>query len=411
MLANFPQCGQKLRGVGLVCWAAGALACLPAHAQEAPRFDYGEIGGVFETPGERDGYLSFGALGDAYDSYAAWKNDFTKRTGFSWLIEDRMINQWGNGTNNFDNELNVIARYEFARQAPSTWSLNVWGQFANTLGDNTGADFQSDLGILSPLNGGNSGPDKSNQILHMLSLEYINPSETLRFQAGKLALRTLVNLNRYAHGDSDSFFSPMLGNNSVVPYTALLGLGVFAQYRADTWYLSGVARAPDTELGWSTDALQSGDREFIVEAALTPTIPGLGYGEYRLTWSKLEANDTLPEVETLSLSFDQDIGERVGAFFRYAKSDDTFRDFQSRIAAGMILKKPFGYTHDRVGLGLWQGDPTDPDLGHETGVEMFYRAQVSPALQVTPDIQYLSNPANSSSASELVFGLRFRLEL
>lgn len=392
-------------------WIAGMLAGTPAFAQDAPRFDYGDVGGVFEQPGARDGYLSFGALGDAYESYAAWKNDFTKRTGFSWLIEDRMINQWGDGTSNYDNELNIIARYEFARQAPSTWSLNVWGQFANTLGDKTGSEFQSDLGILSPLNGGNSGPDTSNRILHMLALEYINPDETLRFQTGKLALRTLVNLNRYAHGDSDAFFSPMLGNNPVAPYTALLGLGVFGQYRADTWYVSGVARAPDTELGLSSTALQNGDREFVLEAALTPTIAGLGYGEYRLTWSKLEASDTLPEVETLSLSIDQDIGARVGAFVRHAQSDNTFRDFQSRTAAGVILKKPFGYRHDRFGLGVWQGDPTNPDLRRETGVELFYRAQVSPALQITPDIQFLSNPANSSASSEVIFGLRFRLEL
>jgi Carbohydrate-selective porin, OprB family len=394
-------------GAALVAANGGAV-----HADEqSPRFDYGEVSGVFDDPGERDGYLSFGALGKVYENYAAWKKDIIAQTGFSWLIEDRLINQWGDGTSIYDNELNLIARYEFARQSPTTWSLNVWGQFANTLGGNTGSAFQTDLGVLSPLNGGNSGPDKSNQILQMLAVEYISPDETLRFQAGKLALRTLVNLNRYAHGDSDSFFSPMLGNNPVVPYTALLGLGVFGQYHADNWYVSGLVRAPDTELGLSSSAWRSGEREYVLEAALTPTISGLGYGEYRLTWSRLEAGATLPKVDTFSVSIDQDVGERVGAFFRYAQSDDTFRDFQSRVAAGVILKKPYGLTHDRVGFGLWHGNPTNTTLRSETGLELFYRAQVSPALQITPDIQVVFDPANSTSSTKTVFGLRLRLEL
>ena len=347
----------------------------------------------------------------AYEDYAAWKGDVIERTGLSWLIEDRLINQWGRNSSIHDNELNVIGRWEFARQLPSTWSLNAWGQFANTIGGTTGSEFQTDLGILSPLNGGNSGPDKSNQILQMLSLEYISPDETLRFQAGKLALRTLVNLNRFAHGDSESFFSPMLGNNPVVPYTALLGLGAFGQYRSDEWYISGIIRAPDTELGLSTEALRDGSREYLVEAAVTPTLPSLGYGEYRLTWSYLEPTTILPEVQTISFSADQDIGDRIGGFFRFSYADSTFRDFESRVAGGFQLKRPFGFTYDRLGVGIWHGEPANQSLGRETGVELFYKAQVSPALQVTPDIQLVLDPTNSNHSVEAIFGLRLRMGL
>lgn len=404
---GFHQRFVRLIGGVMMTVFAGA-----GHADDAPpRFDYGEISGVFEPPGTRDGYLSFGPVGRAYDTYSAWKSQVSKDNGVSWFIEDRMILQSGRNSDIADNELNLIGRYEFARSAPSSWSINVWGQFANTLGKTAQSAFQEDLGVLSPLNGGNSGPDKTNQILQMLALEYINPNETLRFQAGKLAVRTQMNLNRYAHGDSDSFFSPMLGNNPVVPYTALLGLGVFGQYRADNWYLSGVVRAPDTELGLSTEAWEAGSREYIVEAALTPTIPGLGYGEYRLTWSRLEGNGDLPEVETLSFSADQDLGDRLGGFIRYAYADNTFRDFEERVAAGLIVKRPFGFNHDRVGFGAWHGDPADPTLRNEKGVELFYRAQISPFLQVTPDIQVVVDPANSSRSSEVILGLRLRLEL
>ena len=383
-----------------------------AHAEDAhPRFDYGEISGVFTSPSTRDGYLSFGRLGRAYDDYSVWKSEVSEKNGVSWLIEDRMILQSGRNADIADNELNLIGRYEFARASPASWSINVWGQFANTLGNTTLSKFQTELGVLSPLNGGNSGPDKSNQILQMLAFEYINPTETLRFQVGKLAVRTLLNLNRYAHGDSDSFFTPMLGNNPVVPYTALLGLGVFGQYRADNWYLSGLVRAPDGNLGLSTSAWQNGSREYIVEAALTPTIPGLGYGEYRLTLSRLIENGSLPRVDTFSLSADQDFGDRLGGFFRYAHADDTFRDFRKRIAAGLVVKRPLGFEYDRAGFGAWHGTPTDPSRRNETGVEIYYRAQVSPFLQITPDIQIVFDPANSTRSSEVILGLRLRVEL
>ena len=394
-------------------WAGATLvfSANPGVTEEQPPFEYGEISGVFEPYGERDGYWSFGGLDEAYQSYSDWKDRLSEKHGLSFLIEDRLIMQWADGSDVYDNELNVIARQELFRSGPGDLSFNIWGQFANSIGGTTAGEFQSELGILSPLNGGNSGPDTSNQILQMFAFEYINPDETWRIQAGKLALRTLINLNRYANGDSEMFFSPMLGNNPVVPYTALLGLGVYGQYRTDAWSIAGLVRAPDTDLGLSTDAWQDGNRGYAVEFALTPTIPNLGDGVYRLTWSLDEENDALPRMETWSLSADQDIGDRIGAFFRYAWADQTFRDFDRRLAVGFQVKKPFGFTYDRIGVGGWWGNPTDDTLNDERGLEFFYKAQVSPFLEITPDLQVVFDPALSDANTDVIIGLRLRLVL
>lgn len=395
------------RSVSLV----GLMAMAQAVAAEEPVFEYGEISGVFEQAGERDGYVDFGGLGASYDRYAAWKDNLRENHGFSFLIEDRMINQWGHGASIYDNEINLIARQEVLRNAPGSLSFNIWGQFANSLGGTTASQFQTQLGVLSPLNGGNSGPGTSNQILQMFALEYIAPNDRWRVQVGKLALRTLVNLNRYANGDSEMFFSPMLGNNPVVPYTATLGLGAFGQWKQDGWYLSGLVRAPDVELGLSTQSWNAGNRAYVIEAGLTPTIPGLGDGVYRLTWSLDEANAVTPRMETWSLSTDQDIGNHIGAFFRYAQADTTFRDFRKRAALGFQVKKPLGFTHDRLGVGAWWGDPTDTSLNEEVGIEFFYKAQISPFMELTPDIQVVLNPANTTESTRVVFGLRLRIAL
>ncbi|MGB0660854.1 MAG: carbohydrate porin [Mangrovicoccus sp.] len=382
-------------------------AALPSWAEQV--FSYGEADALFDTAQERDGHLSFGALGRLSERYFDAKDRVHQQNGSYWFFEDRLINQWGDGSRINDNELNLIARQEFARAHAGGWSLNLWGQFANSLGGKTGGEFQSDLGILSPLNGGNSGPDKSNEILQMAALEYVAPEGAWRAQAGKLSLRMLVNLNRYANGDSEMFFSPMLGNNPVVPYTALLGLGAYGQYQTEAWSLAGLVRAPDTELGLTLDGWEAGNRGYVVEAALTPDLPGLGEGIYRLTWSLDEANDALPRMETWSLSTDQDFGPRLGGFFRYAWAETTFRDFDQRLAAGFQVKKPLGLTHDRLGLGYWWGHPSDATLDPEQGLEIFYKAQISRFLEITPDIQLVKDPAFSTRDSDVVLGLRLRL--
>ena len=408
---NLYHCKKTSRyGLGrLVAFCVFGLLS-PAFAED-PAFEYGEIDGLFEPAGDREGYLSFGVIDSFFSSYSDWKTGLSEKTGFGYLIENRLIMQWGDGTDVYDNELNLIARQGFLRDTGGDLSVNIWGQFANSLGTTTGGDFQSDLGILSPLNGGNSGPNRANQILQMLAIEYVGADERWRMQAGKLALRTLVNLNRYAHGDSEMFFSPMLGNNPVVPYTALLGLGVFGQYQTEKWSLSGLVRAPDTELGLSTDAWSDGNRGYLVEAAWTPTFDRLGDGIYRLTWSLDEAQSALPRMETWSLSFDQDFGDRIGGFFRYAEADTTFRDFERRAAVGFQVKKPLNFKYDRLGVGAWWGKPTDSSLNEEAGLEIFYRAQVTPYLQITPNVQYVDDPALSDASKEVIFGLRLRLAL
>ncbi len=334
---------------------------------QPPGFDYGEIAPLFEDEAVKEGHISFGPLDPVFENYVRWKKQLAEAMGLTYLVENRVINSFGDGARINDNELNLIARWE-AVSSPrlGTHALSVWGQFAQSVGHVTGTEFQADLGILSPLCGCNGGPGNTNEILQML------------------------------------------GNNTVAPYTALLGLGVFGQWKSKTWYLSGLVRATDTETGLSADALNRGDLAFVAEFAVTPTIPDLGYGEYRITYSFDEAADMRPAVSTIGFSFDQDIGDRVGAFFKFNVANETFRAFDQQLAAGFQLKKPFGYEHDRFGFGVWWGNPANDGQAPETGTELFYKAQIRPFLEVTPNVQLVFNPVNSTKSVEAVAGLRLR---
>ncbi|MFA9614956.1 MAG: carbohydrate porin, partial [Deltaproteobacteria bacterium] len=55
-------------------------------------------------------------------------------------------------------------------------------------------------------------------------------------------------------------------------------------------------------------------------------------------------------------------------------------------------------------------DTFGPDLDDQYTTELFCRLQVMRSLQITPDIQYIINPAlNTEANHSWVFGLRARL--
>jgi len=66
---------------------------------------------------------------------------------------------------------------------------------------------------------------------------------------------------------------------------------------------------------------------------------------------------------------------------------------------------------DRLGLGVFSGDPSDAARGAESGGEMFYRLQLTQAVNVMPDLQYWSrSDRGDAGARTCVGGLRLNFE-
>jgi porin len=85
---------------------------------------------------------------------------------------------------------------------------------------------------------------------------------------------------------------------------------------------------------------------------------------------------------------------------------------QKSISTGLAYH--WGDNNSLLGLGLNWGQPNEdtfgPDLDDQYTVELFSRLQVTEYLQITPDIQYVIDPALNQEADESwVFGLRARL--
>ena len=94
----------------------------------------------------------------------------------------------------------------------------------------------------------------------------------------------------------------------------------------------------------------------------------------------------------------------------YAKDGGSILSLSASVGAAWS-KVPGG---NQLGLGLNWGEVNETTYGEglpdQTTVELYYRIQMWEELAITPDIQYIRNPAlNPDASSTWVFGLRARL--
>ena len=381
---------------------------------------YGEAAVLrdYSQPQLRSGHDALRPLTDALVGYFDFKERLSRDHGFDYTIEYSPQFQWDlDGGHTSNSETNFIAQWSLVdSSSPKRGSLLAWYQISRTLSDLTTSEFMDQAGIISPVNGGDTAPTNYRDLLQMLAWEQWFFDDQLRAGIGKLTTRTFLNLNRYAISDREDFFTPMVVNNPVVPFTARNGLGLFGQYHMDSAYLTGMLREADgTTTGIDFSTLESGNWEYALELGLTPeNLAGLGQGYYRITGyytdDFVQGAARSPSGWALSLSFDQDIGENYGALFRYAYASEPFRDFKQRAAAGLQIKNPLRYQYDRLGVAAWWGDPTDPGVGDEYGMEIFWKLQLAPYLELTPDLQVIFNPQGDQDRdSVFIAGLRLRL--
>lgn len=116
----------------------------------------------------------------------------------------------------------------------------------------------------------------------------------------------------------------------------------------------------------------------------------------------------------VNFSFAHAFDDKWMPFVRAGYADDGGTLLQKTLSAG--LGYHFGRDVSLLGLGFHWGQPNEdtfgPDLDDQYTVELFTRLQVMRNFQLTPDIQYIRNPARNPDANHSwVVGLRARLVL
>ena len=99
-------------------------------------------------------------------------------------------------------------------------------------------------------------------------------------------------------------------------------------------------------------------------------------------------------------------------FFRAGYAEDGGALYECSVSTG--IGRYWSDTKNLLGFGLNWSRPSEislgPDLDGQWTAELFYRWQLTPSFVVTPDIQYIANPALNPDEDVLwIFGIRGRL--
>ncbi len=114
----------------------------------------------------------------------------------------------------------------------------------------------------------------------------------------------------------------------------------------------------------------------------------------------------------VSFSYSHSFDEKWMPFLRGGYANDGGTLLQKSLSTGLAYH--WGRNNSLVGLGFNWGEPNEdtfgPGLDDQTSIELFSRLQVMQNFQLTPDIQYIRNPAlNTKADHSWVFGLRARV--
>lgn len=246
--------------------------------------------------------------------------------------------------------------------------------------------------------------------------------------------------NRFANDEYTQFLNAALINNPTIPFPDY-GLGAILHWNPiEQWYFSigaADAQADKRETGFNTTFYGEDYFVYMAETGITPQFDssnGPLLGAYRVgVWydpqpRPLDADsfnnpDKQYRDDTgLYLSFDQTLtkenndprdNQGLGVFFRYGYGHSRSNDMTNFFSFGCQYQGLLeGRDEDVLGLGYAHGTFSDRAStthteDYESVVEMYYSAQVTGWMALSPSVQYVANPGGTAGVSDaLIFGVR-----
>jgi porin len=151
-----------------------------------------------------------------------------------------------------------------------------------------------------------------------------------------------------------------------------------------------------------------------LEFGWTPSKDQIYLDNFHVTlWHADEREATLtPEGWGANISFTRYLGKKWLPFFRAGYADDGGSLLERSLSTGFGYQRTPG--KNLLGFGFNWGEPSEssfgPGLSDQLTAELFYRWNISREIALTPDLQYIKDPAlNPEQSSIWVLGLRARL--
>jgi len=265
----------------------------------------------------------------------------------------------------------------------------------------------SDLGdAIGSLWGTTNAFTTQDYALTQLYWEQGSVEDRLVYRLGKMDPESIYDRSRYVSANEaflNRAFSTTLA--MAVPTTGLGGAVAISPI-TNTYIVGGVhdANGAKTTFG----EIEKGELFAAIELGVAPGHGKPGAGLYHVTlWhsdAREEAN--IPSGRGIALTLQQELGPggNIVPFFRYSYGDGGATPVRQAIAAGLGLEKPFGQNNDLIGIGFSWGQPTDSTLQDQYVLEAFYRVQVTPHTNLSPDIQLILHPSENPAEETITVG-------
>lgn len=291
-----------------------------------------------------------------------------------------------------------------------TTQFGVLMRSGHNLNAGPGENLSINTGSLYGINSLQGPADQESFTLNVLFFRQGFFEDKLVFTIGKLHPNAYIDLSSVANDESTEFLAGPFDGNSTIVAQGTYTPGLVLHYQPNDFIgftYMGIDSLGTPQTGLST--LDQGDFTHYGQVRLTPHFKGLGKGNYRFV--VLHSDQPVGSGAGVAFGFDQELVYGIVPFFRIGYTDPDVSIFEFNVSGGISILSPFGRSGDRFGFGVAHGITSRSALQDETLVEIFYRVQVTDTLQVSPDVQFLMNPARNPGEDFIaILGLRCRFE-
>jgi porin len=357
-----------------------------------------------------------------FPNYYQWKRELSGKHGFDFWILNTPILQFGstNGKSYLDNELDLFINWRLFETDQTVGRIFFWGLYVQTFTDNPSGAFAASQGLFTFPNGGATDPDQYVVAPSAFWWEQEFKNTGFTYRMGQLYAASNWGTNSYLGDDRATFMNTALSTNQGAAWSSgNRGLGAMATLDQGPFYLSaGFQDAKGNQKTVDVNSFSDGRYAYLGEIGFAPTWANGRTGKYKITVGHVDQTGSATSRDQRSgwgviASAEQDINDRFAAFGIVRKSwNRIVGNTDLAAGAGVIAKAPFGWVDDQIGVAGFYAKPFDSngeELREEYGIEAFWRMQLTPRVDFTPDIQLYLQPGRTNQDRPVaVFGLRLR---
>ncbi|TMV08078.1 carbohydrate porin [Ruegeria sediminis] len=336
--------------------------------------------------------------------YFAWKDGLAEN-GFRFNFDYLALGQWSDSDLGQGDAGSGILRFYGSWQATETGSLTFKVENRQAYGAVAPQFFGFDSGALSIT--GTAFNDSGNLLTNLFWTQR-DPEGRWTIQVGQIDVTDFLDV--YGLVSPYTAFQNLAFNTNPTINAPNPGLGIAAGAKlGNNFYLVGsIADANGDPSAPSFDVFQTGETFKSIEIGYTSGGERLYFDNVHLTfWQSDEADDgSRAEDKGVAFSAAWFIDNTWMPFLRAGRSEGTAALYERSLSTGLGWYRS---NTDLAGIGFNWAEATGFDDTQFT-TEAFYRFNISPDFQITPSIQYISNPLLNPGSDDLtIFGLRARI--